>query len=288
MSKLRKALQKAKNESNQTATPQQIRRNVVARASKKKAQTINRSLSERDEIKITYSKTKVKKVDLETLRRNKILSIFKANKTTEEVEGLRTQLLAKLNEINGNSILVTSVHPGEGKTFTSINLGVSIAQQLDLTVLIIDADLRDPWKNHYDFSRDFWDIHPEKGLSDYLLENASIEELLLNPGIKKLTIIPGGKPVQNSAELLSSKRMEQFIQEVKQRYGSKRICIFDCPALLRYTDPLVFSHLIDGVLLVVEAERTTPEELKKAVGLLKNCKILGMVYNKSKDTSGDE
>jgi non-specific protein-tyrosine kinase len=283
MSKLRKALQRAKDASERTVPSRSVERKVIARPFTKEAKTIAHPVLERDEIKITYSKTKVQKVDPEILRKNKILSLFKANKTTDQVEGLRTQLLTKLKEINGNSILVTSVHPGEGKTFTSINLGVSIAQQLDRTVLLIDADLRDPWKNHYDFSLDFWGIKTEKGLSDYLMENASIEELLVNPGIDKLTILPGGKPVPNSAELLASKRMEQFVRDVKQRYGSNRICIFDCPAILRYTDPLVFAHLIDGVLLVLEAERTTPEELKKAIGLFKDCTILGMVFNKSKD-----
>ena len=288
MSKLRKALQKAKDAGGRTETSQPVEHKVVARPFQKTAKTIAHPASKSDEIKITYSKTKVQKVDPETLRKNRILSLFKANKTTDQVEGLRTQLLTKLNEINGNSILVTSVHPGEGKTFTSINLGVSIAQQLDRTVLIIDADLRDPWKNHYDFSLDFWGINPEKGLSDYLMEKANIEELLVNPGIDKLTILPGGRPVPNSAELLASKRMEQFVIDVKQRYGANRICIFDCPAILRYTDPLVFAHLIDGVLLVVESERTTPEDVKKAIGLLKDCKIFGIVFNKSKDAFEDE
>ena len=135
MSKLRKALQRAKDASERTVPSRSVERKVIARPFTKEAKTIAHPVLERDEIKITYSKTKVQKVDPEILRKNKILSLFKANKTTDQVEGLRTQLLAKLKELDGNSILVTSVHPGEGKTFTSINLGVSIAQRLDLRCL---------------------------------------------------------------------------------------------------------------------------------------------------------
>jgi protein-tyrosine kinase len=234
-------------------------------------------------IQIQYSKTKVQQVDKNILKKNKILSLFKENQTTDQIDTLRTQILDKLEETNGNSLLVTSAHPGEGKSFISINLGVSIAQQLDKTVLIIDTDLRNPWKYHYDFAGDFWGLTATKGLADYLLEEAEIEDLLVNPGIEKLTLLPAGRHLPNSAELLSSKRMEKFIHEVKTRYGQERICIFDSPALLRFTDPLVISDLLDGILLVVEAERTTPSEMKKMVKLLEGRNVLGTVFNKSKE-----
>jgi non-specific protein-tyrosine kinase len=144
-------------------------------------------------------------------------------------------------------------------------------------------DLRNPWRNHFDFAMDFWGLKPEKGLADFLLGDAEIEDVILNPGIAKLTIIPAGKSLPNSAELLSSQRMVQFVNDVKKRYGSNRICIFDTPALLPYTDALVISHLIDGILLVVEAERTSPDELKKALKLLVEKPLLGTVFNKSRN-----
>jgi non-specific protein-tyrosine kinase len=233
-------------------------------------------------MEISYSRTRIEPVDRNLLKRNKILSLFKENQTTDQIDILRTQLLAKLSENRGNSMLVTSAHPGEGKTFTAINLGVSIAQQLDRTVMIVDTDLRHPWKYHYDFAHDYWGLNPGKGLADYLLGQAEIEDILVNPGIEKLTIMPAGRPLPNSAELLGSNRMEQFILEVKNRYGLNRICIFDSPALLLYTDPLVFTHLLDGILLVVEAERTTPADLEKVMGLLEGKPLLGTVFNKSK------
>jgi protein-tyrosine kinase len=154
--------------------------------------------------------------------------------------------------------------------------------------LIIDTDLRNPWKYHADFAGDFWGVKTDKGLADYLLKEAEIEEILINPGIDKLTLLPAGRHLPNPAELLSSKRMEQFIREVTSRYGSNRICIFDSPAMLRYTDPLVISDLVDGILLVVEAERTTPEEMKKLIKLLEGKNVIGTILNKSKEKYKNE
>lgn len=232
---------------------------------------------------IAYVHTKVQKVDPEILRKNKIYALFKDNDTNDQIEMLRTQILHKLKDMNGNTILVTSANPGEGKTFVSINLGVSIAQQLDKTALIVDTDIRKPWKHHMNFSDDFWGIKTDKGLSDYFLGNADIEEIMINPGIDKLTIIPGGKSLPNSAGFLASSKMEELVVQLKQRY-SERIIIFDSASMLKYSDSLVFSHLIDGVLLVIEAEKTTPDEVKKTISLLKDQNILGCVYNKNRAT----
>lgn len=283
MSKLKKALQKAKetrqgyfstNSISEKQNVHPILESYGVKPSRRNGQK---------KIDIKYSKTRVERVDRGLLKRNKILSLFKQNQTTDQVDILRTQVLAKLGEIGGNSILVTSAHSGEGKSFTSINLGVSIAQQLERTVLIVDTDLRNPWKHHADFASDFWGLHTEVGLADYLMEKVEIEDVLINPGIDKLTILPAGRPMSNSAELLGSKRMEQFIEDVKNRYGSDRICIFDSPALLRCTDPLVFAHLFDGILLVVEAEKTTAKDIQKVIRLLEGKPVIGTVFNKSKD-----
>ena len=238
---------------------------------------------EKKEIRINYSKTRVEKINKETLRKNKVFALFKEQRTTDEMERLRTQVLKKLRESGGNCLMVTSAHPGEGKTFTSINLGISIAKQLDKTVLLIDCDLRNPWRHHFDFSSDFFGLNVKKGLADYLLENIKIEEILINPGIEKLTLLPGGRPVANSSELLGSQKMEDLITELKTRYSEDRILIFDCPAMLACTDPLVFSHLMDGIILVVASERTNPEDIKRVVELLNDRPIFGTILNKSKD-----
>lgn len=284
MSKLKKALERAKvaRESDVGGVP--VRRPVQpSRPMKLPKQLFPDDLKRGQEVKVTYSRTKVQAVPKKVLERNRIFSLFKDYRVTDEIENLRTQILSKLKEVNGNSLLVTSAHPGEGKTFTSINLGVSIAKQLDRTVLIVDTDLRNPWRSHFDFATDFFGVSPEKGLSDYLLGNAQLEDLFINPGIEKLTILPAGKPIPNSSELLGSDKMADLIVELKSRYGKERVVIFDSPALLAFTDPIVYSHLIDGVILVVEAERTAPNDIKRAINLLKDRPIFGTVLNKNKD-----
>lgn len=285
MSKLKKALERAKvaREGDDDGVTRQ--RPIKRSGSMKLPKQLFPEEPEkvREEVKVTYSRTKVQAVPKKVLERNRIFSLFKDYRVTDEIENLRTQILSKLAEVNGNSILVTSAHPGEGKTFTSINLGVSIAKQLDRTVLIVDTDLRNPWRTHFDFATDFFGVSPEKGLSDYLLGNARIEDLFINPGIEKLTILPAGKPLPNSSELLGSDKMFSLIKELKQRYGKERVVIFDSPALLAFTDPLVYSHLIDGILLVVESERTNPDDIKRVMKLLKNKNLFGTVLNKNKD-----
>jgi non-specific protein-tyrosine kinase len=282
MSKLRKAIQKAKEEKATTPIIQKVDKKIDLHKPLDQKST-QKGVKQRNNINVTYTKTRVENIDQDVLRKNKIFSVFKEDQAIHQVDSLRTLLLPKLDEVNGNSVLITSAHPGEGKTFTAINLGVSIAKQLDKTVIIIDMDLRHPWRNHFDFAQDFWGLKPEKGFADFLMGEAEIEDIIVNPGIEKLTIIPAGKALPNSSELLSSQRMEQFIMDVKNRYGSDRICIFDSPALLPYSDALVISHLIDAIILVVEAERTSPSELKKAFKLLKDKPLLGTVLNKSRD-----
>lgn len=233
-------------------------------------------------IQISYSKTKVQAIDPEKLKNNKIFSIFDDIETTEQIKILRTQVLKKLKAIGGNSILVTSANPYEGKTFTSINLGVSIAKEFDRTVLIIDADLRKPTKRHTAFSTDFFTLDVDVGLTDFLKEEADIPDILINPGINKLTLIPGGKPVDNAPELLNSNRMEEMMSEIKSRYASDRLVIVDGPAMLPFPDVSILSRYVDGVLLVVEVEGTPVDQVKKMMDRLKDTRILGTVLNKNR------
>jgi protein-tyrosine kinase len=237
----------------------------------------------RKSLEVEYQQTKVYNLDPDVLRQNKLFALFKNNKMTDFFDIAKGQLLKKLDKLKGNSVMITSAHPGEGKTFTAINLGISVAREHDRTVLVIDTDLRNPWRHHRDFAYDFFSMSPEKGLVDFLEDVADLSEIIINPGIQKMTIIPAGRRALNSAELLGSPRMEFMINELKSRYGNERIIIFDCPASLSCVDPMVFSHLIDGVLFVVESERTTAEELKKTMALYKDKPNLGVIINKSKD-----
>jgi protein-tyrosine kinase len=277
MSKLKKALERAK-ESRENGQ-------ITGRRSKSSPSFSLRMKDKKNpneykEISIQYSKTKILDIDPKKLKKSKIISHIKEDRASEQINVLRTQILRKLEEINGNTLMVTSAHPGEGKTFTSINLGVSIAQELNKTVLLVDCDLRRPDSTHFDFATDFFGLKVEQGLSDFLLGQAELEDILLNPGIARLTILPGGRSLLNSSELLGSLKMESLVKEMKNRYGSERIIIFDSPSILGISDPLTFARFVDAILLVVEAKRTTPADLRKVTAMLKGRNIIGTVLNK--------
>jgi protein-tyrosine kinase len=289
MSKIKKALSKAKAE--RETQPQDmsvVQKQPAAEPMLERVGPNGRRI--RRDLNVEYLQTKVYDLDPNNLRRNKLYSLFKNNKMTDYFDIAKGMLLKKLEQLSGNSIIVTSVHPGEGKTFTSINLGISMSREHDRTVLIVDTDFRNPWNKHRDFAQDFFSLSPKKGLVDYLEGGVDLSDIILNPGIEKLTIIPAGRIAPNSAELLSSPRMEYMIKELKERYGNERIIIFDSPASLGCVDATVFTHLIDGIVFVVESQRTTSEDLKKTMALFKEKPILGVILNKAKsedDTSID-
>ena len=118
------------------------------------------------------------------------------------------------------------------------------------------------------------------GLADYLIGKTSISEVLLNPGIDKLTILPGGRPLTTSSEVLGAARMADLVKEMKDRYAD-RILVFDGPDILTNADSQVFSKLVDGIVLVVEAEKTTRLEIKQAIERLGESPLIGNIFNKS-------
>ena len=277
MSKLKKALAKA-SESRGFDNQRVIRGGIQPAApANLKTDEVEKQKSKLD---IKYSKTKVQKVENDILKKGNIVSHFYDTEKIDQIKTLRTQILNSLDKIHGNSFLVTSANPYEGKTFTSINLGVSIAQEMHRTVLIVDCDLKTHTKKHKQFAQDFFGLEINKGLSDYLSGNAEIPDILLNPGIERLVIVPAGTTLPNSAELLSSPKMALLVDDFKNRYPSDRIIIYDCSALLAHTDSLVMTKYVDGILLVVEEKRTSTEQIKKVMELLKDKPVIGSIINK--------
>jgi protein-tyrosine kinase len=143
-------------------------------------------------------------------------------------------------------------------------------------VLLVDADLRDPGVHRY------FGLQPALGLSDYLLRDAPLAELLINPeGIPRFVILPGGKPLTNSTEMLNSPKMARLVEELKTRYAS-RIVLFDVPPLLSSADTLAFSPYVDAALLVIEEGKTAAQDARRAAELLANTRLIGTVLNKSR------
>jgi non-specific protein-tyrosine kinase len=229
----------------------------------------------RRDINLTFNKTQPVQIDSDILRKNKVISHFHKNGMANQVGILCAQVLKGMEELGGNSLLVTSANQGEGKTFVAINLAVSISQELDRMVLLVDTNLRAPSIHRY-FGLD--DI---SGLSDHLMNQTDIADLLINASPQNLAILPAGKPLTNFPEVFGAPKIELLVKEIKERYPECFI-IFDSSALLNSADPLVFSWLVDGVLLVVEGERTLKCDLLHAIELLKDRGIVGTILNKTR------
>jgi non-specific protein-tyrosine kinase len=231
-------------------------------------------LERSDETAFAYTQTKVVHVNPEILRDNKITAWSHEGEMPKRVKMLRTQIEHKMEELNGSTLLITSTHPSEGKTFTAINLALAFAQAVARTVLLVDADLRKP------SIHEILGLEAGQGLSDYLLGQVELPDVLVNPGIARLVVLPAGTQMPNSTELLSSPRMGSLVAELKHRY-SNRFIIFDGSSLLASADPLAFSPYIDGFLLVVESEKTSREDFHRAKKLLEGKPLLGSVFNKT-------
>lgn len=181
---------------------------------------------------------------------------------------------------NGNLIMVTSALPGEGKTFTAINLALSIALERDKTVLLVDADVARPAIS------EMVGHHAQQGLVDYLLhENMALSDVLLRTNFQNLRLLPAGRKHPHSTELLASENMHRLMQELATRYPD-RIVIFDSPPLLPTTEAAVLAGLMGQVVMVVEAEKTPQEAIREALDLLDPEKMIGLVLNKSHRTFG--
>ena len=190
----------------------------------------------------------------------------------EGYKKLRAKIFQATKNNFQNTIMVTSALAGEGKTVTAINLAISIAQAIDHTVLLVDADLRQPSIHTY------LGINPQYGLSDYLTSGMNLSDILIKTSIKKLVLLPAGTPQQDSSELMASIRMRELVYELKHRYRDRYI-IFDSPPLLSTSDSLSLCEYMDGVLFIALAEHTNSKSAKQALALLKGCNILGIVFN---------
>ena len=202
---------------------------------------------------------------------------------SEQYRKLRARILATTHTpADGdlqNTLMVASADVGEGKTITSNNFAIALAQELDHTVLLVDADLRKPSVHTY------LGIPAGPGLSEYLLGQVELPDVLINTGIGRLVLLPAGTPPDNPSELLSSHRMKDLVQEMKYRYNDRYI-IFDSSPILVSSDALSLSSNVDGILLVVQAAKTPEKVVKKAVSVLKDTPILGVVYNNVPDYLG--
>lgn len=226
------------------------------------------------ETSIQYSQTKVAKLDPRHLKAMHVIYGEQDRVGLTAYKMLRTQVLQRMSARGWNALAVTSPAPEDGKTLTSINLAISLARELNQTVLLVDMDLRNP-SIHRRFG-----FNPDKGIGDYLLGKAPMSEVLFNPGIERLVIMPGRAPLENSSEILGSQAMGSLVQELKTRYPS-RMVVFDLPPVLSADDALSFAPYVDAFLLVLRDGKNTADELEHTMEIMKEATIIGTVLNAS-------
>ena len=220
-------------------------------------------------------------LDLERLERSGHLVPTQARSAlAEEFRHIKRPLLknARSKESAANRlslIMVTSALPGEGKTFCAINLAMSMAVEIDTSVLLVDADVVRPEVPQR------LGIQAEKGLLDVLTDpDIDLADVVLKTNVPKLSILPAGTRNNMSTELLASEAMEALLVSLATRYPD-RIVIFDAPPLLVTNEAKVLASRIGQVVLVVEASSTPRSAVAQALAAVEQCPIVMSVLNKA-------
>ena len=219
-------------------------------------------------------------LDLETISASGLLVPNAArSQTADEFRVIKRPLIANAMGkgttpvANGNLIMITSALPGEGKSFSAINLAISIAMELDNTVMLVDADVARP------SILNMLGLPPSKGLLDVLQNNSlDISGVMLKTNIEKLSILPSGTPHPRATELLASDAMIRLLDDMSTRY-SDRIIIFDSPPLLLTTEARVLATHMGQVVMVVNAENTAQAAVKQAITTIESCPVKMMILN---------
>jgi len=219
-----------------------------------------------------YTQSRTVQLNPFIMEKNRCVAMFSNKPEIDYYKVLRQQILRITEDLGGNTIMVTSTLPGEGKTLTAINLAFTFAREYEQTVLLVDCDLR---KQNI---HEVLGYESDKGLVNYLLNECEIADLIVWPSIEKLTIISGGKTIDQSSEVLGSPLMKELVTDMKNRYPERYI-IFDVPPVFAGVDTMIFANLVDHILVVVEADKTPMPELKMALDMLPKEKIRGLILN---------
>ena len=229
----------------------------------------------------------VQNVDLSRLRKmGAITPDTEKSQVAEEFRIIKRPLIANAfgqgtaKVKNGNLIMITSSLPGEGKTFCAINLAISMAMEMDRTVLLVDADVARPRIPEY------LGLHADLGFLDVLQDKKlKLPDVLIRTNIAKLTVLPAGRTYKRATELLASAAMIRLVEDIGNRYHD-RIIIFDSPPLLATSEANVLATHMGQIVMVVEAEKTSQEALTEALNHIQSCEVVGMLLNKTTPTPG--
>lgn len=191
---------------------------------------------------------------------------------TEQFKRLKTKIIYTNNGDPPRTILVTSALPLEGKSMVAANLALCLAQGVNEHSLLVDCDFRKPSLHK------LFGLAPGKGLTDYLSENTDLPSILLKTDTPKLSLLPVGKKPLNPLDLLASKKMKNLVQELKAKYNNRYI-IFDSSPIQVAAETTLLLSQVDGIILVVRANKTEREIVLKVVHDIDKKKLLGIVLN---------
>jgi capsular exopolysaccharide synthesis family protein len=175
-------------------------------------------------------------------------------------------------------MLFTSAVQSEGKSTIALNTAIMLSSDNKSKVVIVDCDFRKPAVST------MLGFSPEVGLPDYLSEKTKIKDISFNGIVPGLTIIPVGKKPSNTCELFASDRMKQYVSYLKERFD---YVIIDSPPVLSFPDSAILAPLSDGVVFVINSKKTKKSVVKRAVETLHDCKIIGIIMNRSEVVAND-
>jgi len=207
------------------------------------------------------------------------------SRLADEFRAIKRPLLANVRGQSAapvkraNCIMVTSSLPGEGKTFTAINLAMSLAAEVDSRVILIDADVMRP------AVLDRLGLKPAPGLLDVLTgEESNLADVLLATNIEKLSLLAAGSSQSNATELLASAAMGRLVEELASQEADQ-ILVFDTPPLLAAPETRVLAPHVGQIVLVVEMRRTPENAVRDALELIKDCPVAMTLLNKVRGAS---
>jgi len=265
MSRIYRALEKAEEEKRQKVreelSPKVFEEKVVL---KKEEPTLKFPEEKRTNIE------KIKELDLPSKEDVPVLIVPPNSFAAEEFRKLKTQIFHRLPN-PPHSILVTSATPGEGKTMVSVNLAIAISQEIQRKAILIDGDLRKP-------SIRLEKRQNSKGLSNYLSDGVPLSEILIKSEVENLRIITAGHPTNKPSELIGSKRMGELFKSLNELEDSSYIVVDSSP-IVSTTEPALLSKMVDGIILVVIADRIPRETIQRAIRSIDRQKIIGVVFN---------
>jgi len=212
-------------------------------------------------------------IDSGVVEKNRGVSINENSKEIERYKILRARIHQQAKERKMNTIMITSPNRHDGKTVTTINMGFTFARELKQTVLMVDCDFKGQDIHRY------LGIESKHSLIDYFLDDIPINQLIIWPGIEKLTLISGNRTVYDSSELLSSEMMKKLVKEMGDRYDDRYV-FFDAPPILEHSEAISLAPIMDGIIMVVQAGKTSKKDVQKALSLIPKDKFLGFVLNK--------